>query len=148
MNLFLPDVNVWIALSDESHSYNQIAWHWKRRLPQDATLIFSRHTQTGLLRLLTNSAAMSSQVMSLRQAWGVYDRWLEDESVDFYPEPRTVDAEFRRFTAPFAAKTASKWVGDCWLLAFAHAAQASLVTFDKALCDFARKEGHPAVVPS
>jgi hypothetical protein len=77
----------------------------------------------------------------------VYDRWLGDPRVEFYPEPRGVDAGFRRATAPFAAQTAAKWVGDCWLLAFAEAAQAQLVTFDKALYSFARKQGCLAVAP-
>ena len=48
---------------------------------------------------------------------------------------------------PFAAKAASKWVGDCWLLAFAQATHSRLVTFDQALCDFARKQGHAALRP-
>jgi len=44
-------------------------------------------------------------------------------------------------------KPAWKWVGDCWLLAFAAGAGAKLVTFDKALFDFARKWGQAAVMP-
>jgi predicted nucleic acid-binding protein len=54
---------------------------------------------------------------------------------------------FRRATEPFAGKAAAKWVGDCWLLAYAEATQARLVTFDQALCEFARKQGNRAVVP-
>jgi toxin-antitoxin system PIN domain toxin len=148
MSLFFPDVNVWLALSDDGHTHNSVAWQWREQLPLDATLVFSRHTQTGLLRLLTNPSVMSGKVVTLREAWAVYDRWMEDPSAVFYPEPRAVDVEFRRFTAPLGGKAASNWVGDCWILAFAHAAQTSLVTFDKALYDFARKHGHAAVMPS
>jgi predicted nucleic acid-binding protein len=67
--------------------------------------------------------------------------------VEFSPEPWQSEAAFRQATEPFAAKAASKWVGDCWLLAFAQATHSRLVTFDHALCDFARKQGHAALRP-
>ena len=84
--------------------------------------------------------------MSLREAWAVYDGWMQDSRVEFYPEPRGIDAEFREALKPFAGKAASKW-GDCWLLAFAAGAGAELVTFDKALFDLARKRGLALVTP-
>jgi predicted nucleic acid-binding protein len=90
---------------------------------------------------------MGDQTLTLRQAWAVYDQWLQDPRVEFYPEPRNLEAAFRQATQPFAAKQASKWVGDCWLLAFDEAARAQLVTFDRALLDFARKQGNKAVLP-
>jgi predicted nucleic acid-binding protein len=68
--------------------------------------------------------------------------------VEFCTEPRQAEAAFRLATDPFAAKAASKWVGDCWLLAFAQATHSRLVTFDQALCDFARKQGHTALRPA
>jgi uncharacterized protein len=148
MTLFIPDLNVWVALSDGGHSHNAGAWTWMNHLPSDARLIFSRYTQIGLLRLLTNTAVMGGQTLTLREAWEVYDRWLEDRRVEFYPEPRGLDAAFRWATEPFAAKQASKWVGDCWLLAFAKDIQATLVTFDRALHKFAGEQGQPAVIPA
>jgi hypothetical protein len=68
--------------------------------------------------------------------------------VEFYPEPRDLEAGFRQATQPFAARQASKWVGDCWLLAFAETAKAQLVTFDRALHQFARKQGNSAILPN
>jgi toxin-antitoxin system PIN domain toxin len=147
MTLFFPDLNVWLALSDDGHPHNSVAWAWLNGLADDSTLIFSRYTQIGLLRLLTNIAVMSDKTLTLGEAWAVYDGWLQDPRVQFYPEPRNVDAGFRQATEPFAAKTASKWVGDCWLLAFAEAAQARMVTFDRALSEFAGKQGCRAVIP-
>lgn len=147
MTLFFPDLNVWLALSDDGHPHNSVAWAWLNGLADDSTLIFSRYTQIGLLRLLTNTAVMGGKTLTLRKAWAAYDDWLQDPRVQFYPEPRNVDAAFRMATEPFAGKTASKWVGDCWLLAYAEAAQARLVTFDQALCDFALKRGCRAVMP-
>jgi toxin-antitoxin system PIN domain toxin len=146
MTLFFPDLNVWLALSDEGHPHNAVAWAWLNGLADDSTLIFSRYTQIGLLRLLTNTAVMGNRTLS--EAWAVYDGWLQDPRVEFYPEPRNVDAGFRQATEPFAAKTASKWVGDCWLLAFAEAARARQVTFDQALCAFALKQGHRPMIPN
>jgi len=51
-------------------------------------------------------------------------------------------------TEPFATEKASKPVGDCWLLSFAQSAGASLVTFDRALHQFARSNGATAVIPA
>jgi len=147
MTLLFPDLNVWLALSDEKHAHHLEAWSWLDALPDDARLIFSRYTQIGFLRLLTNTSVMGDETLTLRKAWAAYDRWLEDPRVEFYPEPRDIDSEFRQATEPFAAKSASKWVGDCWLLASAVATRASLVTFDRALYDFARKQGRSAVLP-
>lgn len=148
MTLFFLDVNVWIALSVSGHPHNGDALNWLEQLPDDSTLIFSRFTQLGLLRLLTNTAVMGDETVTLRKAWAVYDRWLQDPRVEFYPEPRHVDGGFRRATEPFASKAAAKWVGDCWLLAYAEAIQARLVTFDRGLAEFALKQGHRAVIPS
>lgn len=147
MTLFFPDLNVWMALSVATHSHSADAWKWFRELPHDSRLLWSRFTQIGVLRLLTNAAVMGDQTLTLRKAWSVYDRWLEDPRVHFYPESRDLDRGFRETTEPFAAQPASKWVGDCWVLAFAAGAQATLVTFDRALYEFARKHGYSCVSP-
>jgi hypothetical protein len=147
MTLFFPDINVWLALSDVEHAHNAVASRWLEQLPDDSTLIFSRFTELGLLRLLTNAAVMGDEVLTLRKAWAVYDRWLQDPRVEFYPEPRNVGSAFRDATEPFSAKAATKWVGDCWLLAYAEASNARLVTFDQALHSFALKQRHRAVIP-
>jgi toxin-antitoxin system PIN domain toxin len=145
---FFPDLNVWLALSVAGHSHSPEAWNWLALLPDDVRLIFSRYTQVGLLRLLTNQAAMGKQTLTLGQAWSVYDRWLSDPRVEFYPEPRSLDAAFRQATARFARRPASKWVGDCYLLAYAAESDATLVTFDKALLALARKSGCGAIRPN
>lgn len=91
---------------------------------------------------------MGEQTLTLRQAWEVYDRWLSDPRVEYYPEPRGLDAAFRDATAPFAAAHASKWVGDCYLLAYARQSGAALVTFDRSLLETAGKHGYAAIRPS
>jgi toxin-antitoxin system PIN domain toxin len=147
MTLFFPDLNVWLALSVAGHTHSPDAWRWVRGLPADSRLIFSRFTQIGLLRLLTNKAVMGDQTLILRKAWSLYDRWLEDPRVAFYPEPRGVDAAFREVMVPLAGRQASNQVGDCWLLAFAREIGATLVTFDRPLHEYARKQGWASVIP-
>lgn len=144
---FFPDLNVWLALSVGSHAHSCDAWHWLDMLSSEATLIFSRYTQVGLLRLLTNRSVMGEQTLILREAWAVYERWLNDPRVEFHPEPRGIDAAFREATAPFAAQQASKLVGDCYLLAYAKQSHATLVTFDGALSEIGRKRGYAVIVP-
>ena len=144
---FFPDLNVWLALSVAGHSHSTEAWNWLSLLQGDSRLIFSRYTHVGLLRILTNQAAMGQKTLTLQKAWNIYERWLDDPRVEFYPEPRCMDAAFREATAPFAAKPASKWVGDCYLLAYAKQSDASLVTFDKALFEIARKYRYDAIMP-
>ena len=148
MTLFFPDLNVWLALSVGVHSHSSDAWNWVNFLSREAKLIFSRYTHLGLLRLLTNESVMGEQTLTLRKAWGVYDRWLQDPRVNFYPEPRGLEAVFREMTEPLATRRAAKWVGDCYLLAYAKHSQATLVTFDSALREYARKQGHSAVIPA
>lgn len=148
MTLCFPDLNVWLALSDNGHEHSRDAWNWMNNLPGDAMLVFSRYTQVGLLRLLATPSVMGSATLTLGQAWSIYDHWLEDPRVEFYPEPRNVEDAFRRVSSPFALQKASKAVGDCWLLAFATEIDATLVTFDRALYDLSQKHGHSVVIPS
>jgi len=147
MTSYFPDLNVWLALSDGGHSHNARSRVWVDGLAPDDRLLFSRYTQIGLLRLLTNTAVMGGRTLALQQAWAVYDSWIAHPSVEFCPDPPQAESSFRLFTAPLASKPASKWIGDCWLLAFAQASHSFLVTFDQALCEFANKQGHAAVRP-
>ena len=147
MTSFFPDVNVWLALSVAGHSHSAEAWRWLTLAPGEARLVFCRYTQVGLLRLLTNEAVMGAETLTLRRAWEVYDGWVNDPRVEFYPESPSLDVTLREATAPFAARRASKSIGDCYLLAFAKESQASLVTFDKALLGIARKRGYAAIAP-
>jgi uncharacterized protein len=145
MTLFLPDVNVWLALSDQCHAHSEQAWSWLRNLPAATQLVFCRYTQLGLLRLLTNPSVMGPATLSVREVWTVYDRWMKDPTVVFLPEPRTLEAPFREATTALAGQNSSNWIGDCYLLACAKECGATFVTFDKALLALAAKRGWRAV---
>jgi toxin-antitoxin system PIN domain toxin len=148
MTSFFPDLNVWLALSDAGNSHAPDAWRWLNALPPDTTLLFSRYTQLGLLRLLTNTAVMGDYAHTVHNGWRIYERWLDDPRVQFHPEPMQLDAAFRQATQPFAAQHASKWIGDCYLLAFAKETGSTLVTFDQVLLRLARKHEYAAVTPT
>jgi len=148
MTSFFPDVNVWLALSVAGHRHSVESWNWLNLLSRETRIIFSRYTQVGLLRLLTHQSVMGDQTLTVRKAWTVYDRWINDPRVEMYPEPRGIDVAFREATAPFSKRPASKWIGDCYLLAYAKQNHAVLATFDQALYELAGKHGYAAVVPA
>ena len=148
MSSYFPDLNVWLSLSDPSHIHSVRAWTWLNEIPRTSRLIFSRYTEIGLLRLLTTPAVMGEQVFTIEKAWRVYDRLLDDPRIELHPEPRGLDAAFRKATNPLAAMAASKSIGDCYLLAHAVQSQATLVTFDKGLHALAQKQGHLSLIPA
>lgn len=127
-SLSFPDV-VWLALLLEDHVHRSRARVWWEAT--DATIAFTRFTGLSVLRLLTTAGAMNGRPLGMDAAWRAYDRLFEDDRVAFAPEPAEVEARFREYAS---GRTASPKVwADAWLLAFAKAANGTLVTFDRAL---------------
>lgn len=87
----------------------------------------------GFLRLLTNQSVMGDSTITIAGALELYDRWKQDPRVDLVSEPRGAEALFREAVAPFHRLPATKAIADCYLVGFAGAAGAKLVTFDKGL---------------
>jgi hypothetical protein len=56
------------------------------------------------------------------------------------PEPRSIDKLFRQALVSVAAQPATKAVADCYLIGFAAAAGAHLVTLDKGVAGLARRQ--------
>ncbi len=130
-SFLFPDINVWIALTYEGHIHHVTARHWFSTVGPTARLFFCRFTQLGLLRLLTAEAVMGrDEAMSQEEAWGAYDRWLQDERVGFLDEPAELEAPFRSMTR--LRHPAPKDWADSYLAAFAVISQLTLVTFDRA----------------
>lgn len=67
--MFLPDVNLWLALAFESHVHHLSARDWFDAVADDSCL-FCRLTQQGFLRLATNPKAFGDEAVSLSAAWG------------------------------------------------------------------------------
>jgi toxin-antitoxin system PIN domain toxin len=128
----LPDINVWLALTYDRHVHHPSARRWFDHLAPRARLFFCRLTQLGLLRLLCSPAVMGSDLPKGQQeARKAYDRWLEDERIEFLEEPAELAPEFRALNR--SAQASPKEWADSYLLAFAAAADLRLVTFDPAL---------------
>ena len=129
-SFLFPDVNVWIALTYGGHIHHTAAKVWFEELDMEARVCFCRFSQLSLLRLLTTEAVMGTdEVMTQRQAWEAYDRWLSDGRVIFLEESPNVEAALRslsnqRYPSP-------KTWSDSYLAAFASASDLRLVTFDR-----------------
>jgi toxin-antitoxin system PIN domain toxin len=133
----LIDINVWLALTWDRHPQHIPASRWYGSL-DDAALLFCRFTMLGFLRLLTNRKVMGGSATTLAGALQLYDRWAQDPRVELAPEPRGAETLFRQAMAPFALQPATKAVADCYLIGFAEAAGAQVVTFDRGLAATAR----------
>jgi uncharacterized protein len=126
-----PDINVWVALTYEAHAHHATAATWFATVKPEASLVFCRFTQLGLLRLLTTAAVMGDEVMTQPEAWAAYDRWQQDERVELAEEPPGLEPRFRTLTR--LRHPATKDWADSYLAAFATAGQLTLVTFDRGL---------------
>jgi hypothetical protein len=133
----LVDINVWLALTWDQHPQHAAAARWYASIG-DAALLFCRFTMLGFLRLLTNRQVMGDSTATLAGALGLYDQWRRDPRVDIAPELRGTEELFRQALAPHALQPATKAIADCYLVGFAEAAGAQIVTFDKGLAATAR----------
>jgi uncharacterized protein len=123
----LPDVNVWIALVVAEHVGHEAASAWYRG-PEWDLLVFSRVTQMGFLRLLTNQHIMGREAVDLKGAWEILDQVRHDKNIRFARETAGIEDRWR---ALCAAGTLGKnaWT-DAYLAAFAEVSGFTIVTFD------------------
>jgi hypothetical protein len=128
-SLNFPDVNVWLALATPEHIHHRLANAWWEQ--EGGRIAFFRFTQMGFLRLMTTAVAMGGKPLTMAAAWEVHDRLFEDERVGFLPEPHGIEMRFREYARGGTASP--KLWADAWLLAFAQAAEGTLITFDRAL---------------
>jgi predicted nucleic acid-binding protein len=70
MTMFLPDVNVWLALTFDSHIHHPAAKAWFDALSNDAIAYFCRLTQQGYLRLATNATVFGPDTLTTRWKTG------------------------------------------------------------------------------
>ncbi len=129
-SFLFPDINVWLALTYEAHSHHITARNWLDGA-EHVRLFFCRHTQLGLLRLLSAEAVMGEDAMNQADAWKAYDRWIDDDRVEFIEEPPDLEPVFRELSQ--LQRPAPKDWADSYLAAFAIASQLTIVTFDRVL---------------
>lgn len=129
---YLPDVNIWIALTVAEHVGHEAAMAWIEAAESD-TIALCRVTQMGFLRLLTNSRVMAGDVFTAERAWRLMERTRDDDRVVFVSEPPGLDQVWRTLTGHH--KTGANFWTDTYLAAFAEVTGYRLVTFDQ---DFAK----------
>ncbi len=135
-SLVFPDVNVWLALSHPAHAHHDAAVQWFDGLDNDAVLVFCRHTQLGLFRLLTTEAVLRQDVRTQRQCWELFDRWVDPGKAIVVIEPPEIEDQLRARTSS-ESPSPKEWA-DAYLAAFAETANLGLVTFDRALAGKAK----------
>ena len=131
----LPDVNVWVALTDTTHVHNRRAtsyWNTGR----SNRLAFCGITRAGMLRIMTNSKAMAGNPFDLADAWRRYRSFADLPEVDFLPESRHGETEVGRWS--LGAGFPHRLWTDAWIAALALEHGCRVVSFD---ADFARFPG-------
>jgi uncharacterized protein len=131
---FFPDVNVWIALVVAEHAHYKAANDWYDRFEWDA-LIFSRVTQMGFLRLLTNRHVMGDRVVSAKGAWDLLDQMCSSNRlIRLAAEPSGIENAWRTLTP--ATRSGPNFWTDAYLAAFAQTSGHTLLTFDRGFLAF------------
>ena len=82
----------------------------------------------GFLRLVTNRHVMGVDVVTLKEAWQVYQKFIKDERVIFLPEPAGIEEVWRKLTQGSTSAT-NTWT-DAYLCAFASVRNLRVVSFD------------------
>ena len=89
---------------------------------------------------------MGDSTFTLDGALGVYDQWMEDPRVELAAEMHGTEISFRQAMELHGKQSATKAIADCYLVGFAAAAGARLVTFDRGLAATARLRKVPVTV--
>lgn len=133
--MFLPDINVWLALTFDSHVHHPSAKTWFDGLPSGEVCFFCRLTQIGFLRLTTSKKIFGKHALKLLDAWQKFDMFLSDPRVAVAAEPADLEIHWRNFTQ-HQSYSPQVW-NDAYLAAFAVAGSLELVTFDKGFKQYA-----------
>lgn len=140
----LPDVNIWLALALSGHMHHRAACDWLDGQRERAGLCFCRATQQGLVRLLTTAGVLAcygNPPLTNREAWEVYEHFLEDDRFTFANEPEGVEETWKSW-AVRDTNSPKLWM-DAYLAAFALRSGFQMVTTDKA---FSRLTGLDVLV--
>ncbi len=131
--MLFPDINVWLALTFQSHENHSAAKRWIDSIDSDP-IVLCRQTQQGFLRLATNVKAFGEDAVTMRTAWQLYATIRSDPRVAFFPEPEGVEIVWKDHT-DLNTRSPKLW-NDAWLAAFAIKQSLELVTFDKGFRQF------------
>jgi toxin-antitoxin system PIN domain toxin len=140
MKMLLPDVNVWLALTFDSHLHHVRSKTWFDGLTNERCY-FCRSTQQGFLRLATNPKAFGADAVTMDEAWRLYGVFLGDVRIAYAEERAGLESIWRAYTA--GQSFSPKLWNDAYLAAFAKSAGWEIITFDQA---FSQYHGVTAVI--
>ena len=126
--IFLPDVNIWIALTSNRHVHHSLATECLQGI-ENEQIAFCRISELSFLRLLTNAHVMGKDVLSPVEAWLVYDEWRTDDRVIFLPERAEFGEEWRQLGGKIAGGPNVRT--DAYLAVFASHTNATVITLDR-----------------
>jgi toxin-antitoxin system PIN domain toxin len=132
--MYLPDINVWLALAFPSHMHHNPARAWFDNSSANRPCHFCRYTQMGFLRLANNPRVFLQAALTQDQAWAAYDHFFSSSQVGFANEPSTVEATWRQFAQ--GLRFAPTLWNDAYLAAFALAGGYEVVTYDQGFAQF------------
>ncbi len=135
--MFLPDVNVLLALAFDAHQHHPLAVRWLDSVG-DGEARLCRVTQSGFLRLASNPALFGDEALTLSEAWSCYDRLTEDTRFEFALEPVGLEHYWRRLT--LADSYSAKVWTDRYLAAFAITGGLRVVSFDGAFASLSQAQ--------
>lgn len=128
----LPDVNVWLALTDERHVHHQAArLYWNEERADH--IAFCRVTMLALLRLVTHPKVMSGAPFTHDEAWNIYQTYRNLPIIRFLPEANTLETTLESLT--INPDLPHRLWTDAYLAAFAISNGNRLISFD---ADFKR----------
>ncbi len=140
---FLPDVNVWFALSRSEHMHHEAAHAWLSSIDAPKTIAFTRATQQGYLRLLTTAAVMriyASAPLTNSEAWRLWENWYKDDRTHWIDEPSELLDTWKKYGVIRSASP-KLWM-DAYLAAIAKETGAQVVTLDQAFKQFKGLDVH------
>lgn len=124
----LLDLNVLIALTDDSHQHYKRAWDWLR-IPGQQSWGICPLTESGYVRVTTNPAAHSG-ARTLAKSSAVLTELTREPGYCYWP----ISESWATLTAPFADRIfGHQQVTDAYLLGLAIKEDGVLVTFDRGL---------------
>jgi uncharacterized protein len=145
MTSYLVDINVWLAMTWDQHPQHAPAARWQESVDR-GSLLFCRFTMLGFLRLLTNQSVMGDSTLNVMGALRLYDEWRQDPRVELAHEPPGTEMLLRRTLTRFGRLSATKAIAESYLVGFAEAAGARMVTFDRGLARTAQSRQVPVTL--
>jgi toxin-antitoxin system PIN domain toxin len=134
MKQCLADVNVLLPLLVRHHEHHRMALRWFEGL-HASQAVLCRFVQLALVRLLGNRTIMREFVLSATSAWQLIEDLIEDERLEFAPEPASLGSALPGLLI-YSVPPTNKLLADAYLAAFAIAGSLRLSTFDKGFEQF------------